>query len=133
MSENLDPVRSIYADWERGDSARSSGRTPKSTSSSTDGPAPGISTGVAGMTKAWRDMLVAWDNLRVEVDEYRELDDRRILVLFRFSARGKTSEMDLGQVQAEVANLLVLRDNKVTRLVTYWDRDRALAGLGLAE
>ena len=65
------------------------------------------------------------------MDEYRELDDRRILVLFRFSARGKTSGMDLGQVQAEVANLLVVRDNKVTRLVTYWDCDSALADLGI--
>jgi ketosteroid isomerase-like protein len=131
MSENLDLVRSIYADWERGDFGSVEWADPEIDFVSTDGPAPGVSTGVAGMTKAWRDMLVAWDNLRVEVDEYRELDDRRILVLFRFSARGKTSEMDLGQVQAEVANLLVLRDNKVTRLVTYWDRDRALADLGI--
>ena len=131
MSENLDLVRSIYVDWERGDFGSVEWADPEIDFVSTDGPAPGVSTGVAGMTKAWRDVLVAWDNLRVEVDEYRELDDRRILVLFRFSARGKTSEMDLGQVQAEVANLLVLRDHKVTRLVTYWDRDRALADLGI--
>ena len=72
MSENLDLVRSIYADWERGDFGSVEWADPEIDFVSTDGPAPGVSTGVAGMTKAWRDMLVAWDNLRVEVDEYRD-------------------------------------------------------------
>ena len=41
--------------------------------------------------------------------------------------------MDLGQMQANVAVLCHVRDGKVTRLVIYMDRDRALTDLGLEE
>ncbi len=130
-SANLDLVRSIYADWERGDWSSTEWADPDIEFVETDGPAPVTQTGVAGLAEGWRGFLSTWDDLQVKVDEYRELDDDRILVLFRFGGRGKTSGLDLGQVQAEVANILFVRDGKVTRLVSYWDRDRALADLGL--
>ncbi len=130
-SANLDLVRSIYADWERGDFSSTGWADPGIEFVSTDGPAPGTWTGVAGMAQSWREVLSVWDDLRMQVHEYRELDDGRVLVLFRFSGRGKTSGLDLGLMHADVANVLALRDGKVTRLVTYWDRERALADLGL--
>ena len=131
--ENVDFVRSIYSAWERGDFGSVGWADPEIEFVSTDGPTPGTWTGVAGMAEAWREVLSAWDDLRMTVDEYRNLDDRRILVLFRFSGHGKTSGLDLGQTHAEVANVVFVRNGKVTRLVTYWDRERALADLGLSE
>jgi ketosteroid isomerase-like protein len=65
-------------------------------------------------------------------EEYRELDDERVLVLNRFGGRGKTSGLDIGQMRAKGANLFHIRDGKVIRVVLYGDRDRALADLGLA-
>jgi ketosteroid isomerase-like protein len=130
-SENGELVRSIYAAWERGDFSSAQWADPAIEFVSADGPAPGTWTGVSGMAESWGEVLSAFDALHVKVDEYRALDDHRILVLFRFCGRGKTSGLDLGQMQPEVANLLFVREGKVTRLVTYWDRDRALSDLGL--
>jgi hypothetical protein len=78
-----------------------------------------------------RDFLSAWEEWRVEADEYRELDGECVLVLQHYSARGRTSGLELGQTRAEGANLFHLRGGKVTRVICYFDRERALADLGL--
>jgi hypothetical protein len=52
-------------------------------------------------------------------------------VLVRFGGRGKTSGLELGQVGATEATLLQVRGGKGTRLALYFDRNRALADLGL--
>jgi ketosteroid isomerase-like protein len=67
------------------------------------------------------------------VDEYRELDDVRVLVLIRCSARGKTSGLEVGQVRTESATLFHIRDGKVVKLFVYLDRECALAALGRGE
>ena len=133
MAENLELVRSIYAEWERGDFSSVEWADPEIEWVMTGGPAPGSSTRLAGMAEGWRNFLSAWDWYRVEVDEYRELDDRRILVLIRCSASGKASGLEIGQVRTESATLFHIRDGKVVKLFVYMDRDRALADLGLEE
>jgi hypothetical protein len=87
------------------------------------------------MTEAWREVLGAWEDHRTEVDEYRELDHDRVLVLVHFSGRGKASGLEARQFTSTKggANLVNLRGGKFVRLVIYWDRDDALADLGLAE
>jgi hypothetical protein len=84
------------------------------------------------MAQAMRDWLSGWEDFRVEAVECRELDDERVLVFTRSSGRGKTSGLDLAQMQArERADVLRIRESKVAKLITYVDRDRALADLGL--
>jgi ketosteroid isomerase-like protein len=131
-SQNLDLVRSIYAAREHGDYGSADWAHPEIEFVFADGPTPGSWRGVAAMAKAWREFLSAWDNARPEVEEYRELDDERVLVLGHIRGRGKTSGLELAQVQAKVAAVYHVRDGKVVRLVAYFDRDRALADLGLA-
>ena len=133
MSENLELVRSIYADWERGDWRSTEWAHPEIEFVMADGPFPGKWLGVAGMTQAWREMLNAWKGYRIEGVRYRTLDDERVLVLSRQTGHGKASGFDLGQMQTENASLFHLTDGKVTRLVVYWDSNHALADLGLEE
>jgi hypothetical protein len=93
----------------------------------------GSMKGMAAMAGRWRSWLSAWEEWRVEAEEYVELDHERVLVPFHFDARGKTSGLELGGVmRVEGASLFHLRGGKVTRLVQYRNRDRALADLGLA-
>jgi ketosteroid isomerase-like protein len=133
MSENLDLVRSIFAAWERGDWGSTRWADPEIEWVFVDGPSPGIWTGVAGMAEASRDWINAWEDYRAEAEEYRELDNERVLVLIRLSGRGKLSGMKLEQMRARGAGVMHIRGGKVTRVVTWWERDRALADLGLKE
>ena len=133
MSENLDLVRSIYADVERRDFDRVAQDTrewvhPEFEWVIADGPRPGSFKGVTGMKESFYGMFEAWEDLRFEVEEYRELDAERVLVLDHRRGRGKGSGVE---VQTKGAGVWHVRDGKVTRGVIYWDRDRALADLGL--
>ncbi len=131
-SANLDLVRSILAGWERGDYGSTDWAHPEIEFVLADGPTPGRWIGVAEMAAGFRDWLSAWEDYRSEVDEYRVLDDERVLVLTHRSGRGKTSGVELGQIQSRGAGLFQIRDGKVVGVVGYLERDRALADLGLA-
>ena len=131
MPANLDLVRSIYADWERGDFHSVAWADPQIEYVIVGGPVSGAWEGLDGMAVGWRGWLDAWTDYRTEVDEYRQLDDERALVLTHDSGRGKASGLDLGEMGPKAAVLFHVRDGKVTRLGIYFDRDRALADLGL--
>jgi ketosteroid isomerase-like protein len=133
MPKNLDLVRSIYADWERGDFSSAEWADPEIDYVQADAPDPGTWTGLDEMAKQFRGWLSTWEGFRLMVDEYRELDAETVLVLDHFSGQGKTSGLNLEQIQAKGAWVFHIRDGKVMTMIRYWDRDRALADLGLAE
>src|SRR5438132_1201037 len=99
MSANLDLVRSIYAAWERGDFSATEWAHPELEFVAADGPEPSRWAGLAGMAEGTRDVLDAWKEYRVEAEEYRELDNDRVLVFIRRGGRGKASGLDLAQMQ----------------------------------
>jgi ketosteroid isomerase-like protein len=130
-SATLDLVRSIFAAWERGDFSSVEWADSEIQYVHADGPSPGSWTGVAGMAEGWRDFLSAWEKWRGEAEEYRELDDERVLVFLQGGGRGKASGLEVDQMWAKGANLFHVRGDKATRLVVYFDRERAFAELGL--
>ncbi len=134
MSENLKLVHSILLEWERGNFRSVDWADAQIEYAIADEPGSQVRRGVAAMTRTWREFLTAWDDYRVEAHEFRELDEGRVLVAVRAQGRGKTSGLDLGATRSGrgSANLFEVRAGKVTRLVSYFDRDRALADVGLA-
>jgi ketosteroid isomerase-like protein len=133
MSENLDLVRSICSAWERGDYSSVEWADPEIEFVTADGTEPGSWAGLAEMAEGMRAFLSAWHDAGAEATEYRELDGERVLALVHFSGRGKTSGLDLGQLDSKGAFLFKFRAGKVARFVRYFNRDRAFADLGLAD
>ncbi len=128
-SANLGLVQSIYADWEQGDF----GHTQRWADEGIEwarfgGEGAGAWTGQDAITQAVGELLGSFDDLRALADHYEEIDDDRVLVFTRWNAR----ERDTGsEVELLRANLFRIRDGRVVRLIFYWDRNRALADLGL--
>ena len=129
-SANLDLVRSIYAAWGRGDFGSAQWAHPEIEFAFADGPEPGRWTGLKEMAEHYGEWLSAWKDFRAEPEEYIVVDSERILVLVHNSGRGRTSGLELEQ--RSVANFFEIRGGQVTKLVLFWDRERALADLGLA-
>jgi ketosteroid isomerase-like protein len=132
-SAHLDLVRSLNAALERDDFAGMAAWVhPKIEFIAADGPQPGlVAIGLERFAEVWREYLSTWEGYRFVVDELRELDDERILERFHFSGRGKTSRVDLGQLRSHGAAVFHIHEGKLTRIVRYWNFDRALADLGL--
>src|SRR5256885_5541066 len=104
-SANVKLVRSLYADWERGDYGSSEWAHPEIEWVIADGPDPGTWRGVAGMAEGFRSSMGVWKDVRAEVEEYRELDTERVLVLESRRARGKASGLELRKMRSEGAVL----------------------------
>jgi hypothetical protein len=68
----------------------------------------------------------------VAAEDFRELDDERVLVLVRLIARGVASGFELDNVRAHAAVVFHVRDGRVRKLVMSGDREQMLADLGLA-
>ena len=131
-SANVDLVRSIYAAWESGDYGSVDWADREIEWVFADGPEP-ARWQLTEIAQGWRKFLSAWQGFRITVEELQELEDERVLVLTRYTGRGKTSGLDLGAFGARGASIFDLREGKVTRQAFYLDRARALADLGLTE
>ena len=99
--ENVEIVRSIFAAREAGDYGSAEWAHPEIELVFVDGPTPGSWSGLSGMAAGWGGFLTAWEAHRTEADEYRELDGECVLVLNHWSGRGKTSGVEIGQIQSK--------------------------------
>jgi ketosteroid isomerase-like protein len=133
VSSNLDLVKSVYAEWEKGDFSSTDWADPDIEFTVVGGLDSGSWRGVAAMAEAWATQLRAWQDLRAVPEEFRELDEGRVLVLMKNEGRGRGSGFDLSEISTKAANVFIVRDGKVVSLSIYPDRARALADLGLSD
>jgi ketosteroid isomerase-like protein len=130
-SANVELVRSIFAAWQRGDFSADDWAHPDIEFVYADGPSPCTFKGVENMAEGFSDFVSAWQDYRVVVDEYRDLDDGRVLALTHRSGRGKVSGLELERLGTNGAAIFEIKDGKVLQQVMYLDVQRAFADLGL--
>ena len=94
------------------------------------GPDGGEYHGIEGLTAAWRDFLAAWEDFRIRTQRVVPGDAGVYVLLIRLQARGKGSGVT---TDADVANVVTMRDGQIVRLEMHWDRDAALAAAGASE
>jgi len=94
------------------------------------GPDPGEYHGLDGLATAWRDFLGAWEDFRIAPERIVPADGGTYVLLIRLQGRGKGSGME---IDAEVANLVRMRDGRIAHLEMHWDREAALTAAGASE
>ncbi len=128
-SANLDVVRSVYAAWERCDFSSDEWADPEIEFAFAGGPEPESWTGPAAMADGYRDWVRARIERHAEPEEYLVIDNERILVLVRSSARARIGGQEIEE--RSLANLFDFHQGKVRRIVVYPDRELAFDDLGL--
>jgi ketosteroid isomerase-like protein len=84
--------------------------------------------GHEGFRQWLRDIDEQFEEWRLEVNEWRPLDDGRLLSFGNIHAKGRGSGVELDQ---ELAWLFAFRDEKLIRYDAFYSRDEGLRAAGL--
>jgi hypothetical protein len=134
MSANVDLVRSICAAWEHGDFGSLTWADAEIELIVVGGPEPVSLRGLRAALEYWRRLLRTWKGFTIAVDDCRPLDDERVLVLVRAAGgEGNTSGVAPGGHGGGGAQVFTVREGKVIRLLTHFNRERGLAELALTD
>ena len=87
---------------------------------------PQLSRGHDGVRAFWQAWTSSWTNIRVEPEEFIPAGDE-LLVLVRWRA---TSRAGI-EVDQPVAFRFLIREERVIRFISYWERDAAFEALDL--
>ena len=91
-------------------------------------PSPTMASGRDAAIRLFAQFDEAWEEHRSEIQELRVVDDERVLALTVEHFRGRDG-IELSQ---PAGNLFTLRDGKVVRLQSFWERTNALETAGLS-
>ena len=122
-------VRSILANWARGDYSSVEWADPDIVFIGADNPEE--TRGIEAVGRRWRDFLTAWEHFGTTPEKFIDLEDDRVLVLVRFEGRGRASGASTTSFSG--AQLFTLREGRVVRLVLYSNIGDALEAAGLSE
>lgn len=131
--ENVEVVRRLYANWERGHLDTPEFFDPEVEHSRIGSELPGINGTWRGFEEfgaAMASYLDALADLHIEAERIVDLGDDRVLVYARQTARGKTSGL---RFDREFGDVFTFRDGRILRYASYWDRADALEATGFSE
>ena len=153
MSENLDLVRSIYADWERGDFGSAEWADPEILTrvayewfnrkkepppmwlpdgefiNSREDPDHGVYRGIDAIRKQHQGWFDAYPDLHVEPLEIRANGDL-VFVWARFTGHGADSG---AAMEMKLAHVATNERGRTRRIQEYFDRAEALKAVGLVD
>jgi ketosteroid isomerase-like protein len=89
----------------------------------------GVHRGRDGIEKYLVDIGEAWEEYRVFAEEFRDLDDR-VVMLGRIEGRGRGSR---AWVDSPTGTIFEFLNGKMSRVRTYLDHGEALRAAGLSE
>src|ERR1700729_2753220 len=95
--ENVELIRSVYAEWGRGDFSSAVWADPEIEFAFVDGPEPGSWSGRPAMAMRYGEWLSGWKDFRAELEELIVVDSTRILVFVHNSARGRGSGLEMDE------------------------------------
>jgi ketosteroid isomerase-like protein len=151
VSANVDLVRSIYGDWERGDLSSVERADPETVTrvgyewfnrkkeppptwlpdgefiNSREDPDHAVYRGIDAIRKQHLGWFDAYPDLRVEPLEIRANGDL-VFVWTRFTGHGADSGVEM---KMELAHVVTLEGGKTRRIEEYFDRSEALKAVGL--
>jgi ketosteroid isomerase-like protein len=125
---NIELLKSIYADWARGEYWRLDIFDP-AIDFVTDYPEKRSYHGPDGITEGWRSWLSAWNDFTTRADDVIPAGDGHYVVLVHLSGRGKESGVP---IEADAANLVTISDGKIVRFQLFMKREDALDAVGLS-
>jgi ketosteroid isomerase-like protein len=126
VPEPVEKLQTLYEEWGRGDYSRSDIFDSAMTAETFGMAEPMKANSLDEFVEDMRAWLSAWE--RPMVIEAEKMIDRgdRVLVMIRWSGRGKGSGAEIG---SEGAHLWKFRDGLVVRYEVYRDREEARAAL----
>ncbi len=125
-------ARGGYAAWNSGDVETFLETVDPEIEWVSSGAFPGLRplySGHAEVRAFWREFLDPWETLEIEIEELYELDERSVLMLVRFHARGRQGI----EVELQITNHLTFRDGKLLRFRAWEEWDQAVAELGIED
>ena len=129
--ENVEIVRRIYAEWERGRMTAGVELFAADIvfeSFMPDANERVVANGPGEVESFMREFLGNWRDYRLIGDEFREIDGHKVFVAGRQTATGRQSG---AMVEGPMCSVWTLRDGKILGLVFEPDRTKALEAAGL--
>jgi ketosteroid isomerase-like protein len=125
--ENVETVRRAFERWNRGDrEIRADEVNPELELHSIL--LGGVVRGRDGLQSWFLEIDQQFDEWRAQIDEVREADRDRLLVLGKIHLRGRESKVEFDQPMAWLMNF---RDGRLLRMEMFADRQEALEAVGL--
>jgi ketosteroid isomerase-like protein len=92
-------------------------------------PGPSVAVGREAVSRAFVKFDEAWEEHRSEPEEFRAVDDERVLFFSVDHFRGR----DGLEITQPSGTLFTIRDGKIVRMQAFWKRENALESAGLSE